>query len=139
MARQSKAEKPAGEQTPKNYVLNLPAGFKSKATLSAKLWKWEDGEPKYFRIESEMKKGKERAEKEGAKEKGREPATTCSVVDLTKPDSGPVTIIMGAVMVELLNEKYPNNGYIGKSFAATRYQQPGKRYKSFEVQEIEAE
>lgn len=123
-------------QTPKTYTLTLPAGFKSKATLSAKLWKWNDGEPKYFRIESAMVK--KAAKVTGKDGKQREPATTCSVVDLTQPGSGSQTLIMGAVLADLLNETYPNNGYIGKSFVATRYQQDGKRYKNFEVQELES-
>ena len=135
----TKKEKPidaAPVQTPKPYTLNLPAGFKVKQTLSAELWKWADEETKYARIDTAMTVSKAKETKTDAK-RDREPATICMATDLSVEGSKSRTLIVGAVLKELLNESFPNNGYVGKSFAMTRYQVPGKRYKSFRVDELE--
>ena len=50
-----------------------------------------------------------------------------------------VTIIVNAVLSDLLRDKYPNDGYIGKAFAIMRYRVQGKDYVLFNVAEIEIE
>lgn len=67
----------------------------------------------------------------------KEPATVCPVTDL---DTGEVTqIICGAVLKGILNEQYPNDGYVEKSFEIVKHAKaPGKRYNTYSVFEIEA-
>ncbi len=130
---------PSTPETPakKEYVLNsaLPEGFKVKRTISAQVWKWADGDTKYARIETKMTLSKMKQQVE--KGKTREPATICTATNLAVADSKPQTLIVGTVLRDLFNESFPNDGYIGKCFAMTRYQVDGKRYKSFRVEEIE--
>lgn len=69
--------------------------------------------------------------------KVKEPATVMGVTDL---DSGEVTqVIVGAVLKGILNETYPKDGYVGKSFEITKHAKAtGKRYNTYSVFEIEA-
>lgn len=48
----------------------------------------------------------------------------------------PCTIIVNAVLEAELLKKYPDNGYVSKVFRIVRKQLQGRRYATFEVQEM---
>lgn len=66
-----------------------------------------------------------------------EPATIMSVTDL---DTGELTqIVVGSVLKGILNETYPEDAYVGKSFEIVKHAKAqGKRYNTYSVFEIEA-
>lgn len=76
----------------------------------------------------------QRPDKDG---KVKEPATVCPVTDL---DTGEITqIICGAVLKGILNEQYPDDAYVGKSFEIVKHAKAqGKRYNTYSVFEINA-
>lgn len=76
----------------------------------------------------------QRPDKDG---KVKEPATVCNVTDL---DTGELTqIICGAALKGILNETYPNDGYVKKSFEIIKHAKAaGKRYNTYSVFEIQA-
>ena len=104
-------------------------GLQSLKTVESAVWKWEDGEPKYFKVLTAPVKNEARP---GAK---MEPATTLKVKDL---DSGNhYTLIMNAVLLSGLTANYPGEEIIGKCFVSVRSAAAqGKTYKNFETHEV---
>lgn len=97
--------------------------------------------PVYVTVKDEMRIGA--AQKAGKDEDGKsktkmEPATVCTVVDLT---TGEVkTLIVSAVVKSIFNDDYPNGGYVGKSFCLVKHaKKEGKNYFNFSVDEIDPE
>lgn len=76
-------------------------------------------------------------QKPKAGEQAKEPATVCNVTDL---DTGDIAqMICGAALKGVLNESYPKDEYVGKSFEITKHAKAaGKRYNTYSVFEIEA-
>lgn len=69
-------------------------------------------------------------------EKPMEPATLVNVTDLA--DGKPKQFIVNAVLKGVLDDQYADNSYIGVCFSIMKTPSPkGKRYKGFEVFEIE--
>lgn len=92
-------------------------------------------EPVYITIKDAMRVGKaQKAGKDGAKQ--MEPATVCTVVDLT---SGEVkTLIVSAVVKSIFTDEYPDDAYVGKSFRLVKHaKKEGKNYFNFSVDEID--
>lgn len=76
-----------------------------------------------------------------AEDAKKEPPTLLPVINL---ETGEVqNIITGTVLKDLLNDEYPRNGYVGKSFwIAVKEQKEakaggGRRYNNYDVKEIE--
>lgn len=65
-----------------------------------------------------------------------DPAELAEVVNLETGEIG--LIIINTVLGKQFEENYPNAGYVGKSFAITMKDIPGKRYKQFTLFELEA-
>jgi len=108
--------------------------FKTKKLLTRPVLKFIVDEPRYVKIESAIYLGKEMKVAPG--EKKKEPAHLADVIDLTNGELA--QIIINAVPMSVLNESYPDNGYVGKCFSITRMsRQPGKDYDRFRVEEIE--
>jgi hypothetical protein len=106
--------------------------FKIVRQVTLPLWKWNDDETKYFRIDGEIRIGKPVKATEGQKQ--MEPAHIASVTNLETNVA--CEVIVGAVLHSELAENYPNNGYVGKSFAATKTKITGKRYAGYSISEI---
>lgn len=64
-----------------------------------------------------------------------DPAELAEVVNLETGEIG--LIIINTVLGKQFEENYPNGGYVGKSFAITMKDVPGKRYKQFTLFELE--
>jgi hypothetical protein len=95
-------------------------------------------EPRYLRFEAPHYVGKVVDDK-------KEPPILCRVTDMETEQPGEV--ILGAVMANkdserpgILDEKYPNDSYVGKTFQITKLAPEGARkYSIYQVTEIEIE
>lgn len=101
-------------------------------TLSVK-----DGATAYVKFDGPIFLGKElkKTAKDGeaAKEK---PADLASVINLETGEQ--MHLIVAAVVKENLNETYPKDKYVGRSFAISKLgKRAGKRYFDYRVLEIE--
>ena len=101
-----------------------------KVTLP--LSKWVVDQEKVLTITSEIFTGKE-----VKGDKKMEPAELFNAIDLETGEE--VQVIVGAVLKGILNEEYPDSGYVGKSFAMVQHNAQGKKYKTYTVIEIEPE
>jgi hypothetical protein len=99
-----------------------------KVTLP--LSKWVVDQEKLLTITSEIFTGKEIKG-----DKKMEPAELFNAIDLETGEE--VQVIVGAVLKGILNDEYPNNGYVGKSFAIIQHNAQGKKYKTYSVLEID--
>lgn len=110
--------------------------YTRKVAVTLPVLKMLEDQPHYVTATAAMYEGKEqKPAKEG--DKPMEPATILPVVDI---DTGEVAqIIVGAVLEGILNDSYPDAGYVGKSFEITKHaKKEGKRYHTYSVFEIEA-
>ena len=112
----------------------MPVNYVIKKNVTADSWKWVEGVEKVFTIKSAIRLG--RAPKPGAAI-----ATQAELIDVTDAADGKdKLIVLNKVLRDNLIEQYPVDGYIGKTFAATMGPVPtGKKYKSFQVTEVELE
>lgn len=91
--------------------------------------------PVYVRIESAMQVSKQvQAKKVGAAP--MEPATIAHCVNLENDSE--CILIVGRMLKSVIDESYPDNGYVGKSFELVNHGMRGdKRYNSYSVNEVE--
>lgn len=136
----------AGETSsaPISTKVALPPGFTAKraVTLPAIVLK-KEGESRCLRIEEPMHlsaakmDGKATKTEEG-KTRAMEPATVCAAVDVVTGEMG--NFVVPAVVKGNLEEKYPDNSYVGCVFQITHNgKRQGKRYADFTVIELQAE
>jgi hypothetical protein len=122
-----------------------PAKFVPKVLkqISSNLLKLKPGMTVYVKATGAMAKApalkKQQTLPDG--EKPKEPPTLLPCVNLETGEV--VSIIAGSVLVDLLNDAYPNAGYVGKGFAIEVKDQKasagggGRRYNNYNVAEIE--
>lgn len=116
---------------------NMNTGFqpKRKKLLTRPVLKFEEGKPRYVKIQGAVYVGKEMKAKAGD-DKKREPANLADVIDLETGE--PAQIIISAVVKSVLDENYPNQSYVDKCFAITKQgREAGKQYFKYNVEEIE--
>ncbi len=91
----------------------------------------------YFLVKSPMTISTSAVVKKG--QENRKPATIMQVIDRT--DNVEKTIVVNKVLEGKLNEAYASQGYVGKSFAATKSSDKKKgdagEYYDFDLAEIE--
>ena len=109
--------------------------FKRTKVVTMPLLKPVLDQPFYVKMTGEIFLGKEIKAGEGAK---MEPAHLVNCVNL---ETGELCqIIVPAVLLSIVNEEYPENSYVGKSFEIVKMAKGGgKRYHPFKVAEIEVE
>ena len=89
--------------------------------------------PLYIYFQTPIYKGREvRCTQEGQQ---MAPADLARVVDLMTNNL--CEIIIGTVWHARLIDSYPNQAYVGKAFAVVQHKVEGKRYKTYEITEIE--
>lgn len=122
-----------------------PAAVKVVKQVSTNLLKMKVGTTVYVTITEKLHKAKiSRADEAAAKKdptaKVKEPPTLLPVVNL---ETGEVqTIIAGTVLVDLLNDEYPSDSYVKKSFMIATVQKKdaqgggGRSYNTYDVKEI---
>lgn len=126
--------------------MNTPAAAAGASTfvpevvrvLTRPTIKLEIGTPVYVLIQSRVVIGKEiksRRPTDADKEKKREPAHVADVVNL---ETGELNqLIVSAVVLGVLNDDYPHDAYVGKSFSIKKLdKKAGKDYFPYEVREI---
>lgn len=111
------------------------AKFKIAEQVSRTVLKQTEDKPIYVKFLKAIEVGAEMKNVKGGAPK-MEPARVADVLNLeTKMNN---TLIVNAVLEGILMENYPDNGYVGKSFAILmRPPVDGKRYKTFEVFRLE--
>lgn len=92
------------------------------------------GTPRFFQI-AEPIQTREKEEKNDKGEVVKGTIDICRVTDLETGEMG--EFVVGNVLRDDLNDAYPNAGYVGKSFRFLKKDVPGKRYKTYEIDEIE--
>jgi hypothetical protein len=134
MAKAKKGNTPAD--------LPKPTGGKYTRTKAVTLpvFKMVEETPVYVKITAAMYEGKEQKpvlDKDGKPGKAMEPATILPVMNV---ETGELSqIIAGAVLEGILNDSYPDAGYVGKAFEVVKHaKREGKRYNTYSVFEIEA-
>lgn len=106
--------------------------FKVVREVRAEVIKLEDGKEYVLTIKGPIRIGA--AAPAGS---GRERNADVAPV-LNHDDNKEGVIIVNAALRSQLVESYPADGYVGKTFAITPLgKAPGKRYKSFKIQEVE--
>ena len=109
--------------------------YKLVKQLNAGLWKWEDREEKVFRIDGPIRVGRAQTNPRNGIAKAPDIMTVTDVADGHQKE-----ILVGQVLKSTLTENYPDDSYIGKTFACVQGPPPdGKRYKTMTVNEVEAE
>lgn len=120
-------------------VVTMATGrsFKVAKQVTFPLLKQAEGDIVNVQITGEVHLGKEiKGTKDGSGGVNMAPAKICHVIDLA--DGRPKQYIVPAVLEGVFNDEYPNHSYVGKYFSISkRPADPGKRYKQFEILEIE--
>lgn len=115
------------------------AGFKIVKNVTLPLLKMKAGlDPYFLRFESAMALGraiKDAGKDSAGKTKQMEPPFLAHVVELSTGEE--MQIICPAVMRSTLDEEYPDNAYVGKSFQVTISSIEGKKYNMVTLAEIE--
>lgn len=110
---------------------------KRKAQLTFPLLKMVNDGTVFFKITSAFERAKEIKQKEGTKPADvKQPPMLAQGVDLSTGES--CQIIVNAILQSTLEELYPDQKYVGKSFEITkRKKEDGKAYNKFEIYELE--
>ena len=109
--------------------------YKIAKALNSGLWKWEDGVEKVFTILGPIRVGRTVANPRNGIAKAPDILSVRDVEDGNEKE-----ILVGQVLKSSLSENYPDDSYVGKTFACTQSAPPtGKRYKQMAVNEVEIE
>ena len=113
----------------------MAVAYNLKKTLGGSLWKWVDGEEKVFTVLSPIRAGKAVSNPRSGIAKAPDVMTVRDAEDGNEKD-----ILVGAVLRSSLTESYPDDTYVGLTFACTQGAvKPGTRYKTMTVAEVELE
>jgi hypothetical protein len=109
--------------------------YNLKKTLGGSLWKWADGEEKVFTVVSPIRAGKAVSNSRSGIANAPDVMTVRDAADGNEKE-----ILVGAVLRANLTETYPNDTYVGLTFACTQGPvKTGTRYKTMAVAEVELE
>jgi len=111
-----------------------PSNVKVVKAVTLPILKKADDQPIFVTITSPIILGKQMAAKEG--EAAQEPAHLCNVINLETGEE--MQMIANTVLRGSLDETYPKESYVNKSFKIVQMKVPGKRYKNYSMFEIEA-
>ena len=111
----------------------MAVAYNLKKTLGGSLWKWVDGEEKVFTVLSPIRAGKAVSNPRSGIAKAPDVMTVRDAEDGNEKD-----ILVGAVLRSSLTESYPDDTYVGLTFACTQGAvKVGTRYKTMTVAEVE--
>jgi len=109
--------------------------YNLKKTLGGSLWKWQDGVEKVFTVVGPIRAGKAVASPRSGIAKAPDVMTVRDAEDNNEKD-----ILVGAVLRSSLTENYPDDSYVGITFACTQGAvKVGTRYKTMAVAEVEVD
>lgn len=107
--------------------------YKIAKALNGGLWRWTDGEEKVFTILGPIRAGRIVDNPRNGIAKAPDILAVRDAADGNEKE-----ILVGQVLKSSLVENYPDDGYIGKTFACTQSAPPAnKRYKQMAVNEVE--
>jgi len=113
----------------------MAVAYNLKKTLGGSLWKWQDDVEKVFTIISPIRAGKAVSNPRSGIAKAPDVMTVRDAEDGNEKD-----ILVGAVLRSSLTESYPDDSYVGLTFACTQGAvKAGTRYKTMTVAEVEIE
>jgi len=107
--------------------------FKIAKRVTVRTMKVEKDEI-FVKFESKIET-KKKMEKDEAGKMVEKTIDVARVTDLTTGES--VQIVIGSVLRSDLGEHYPNDSYVGKGFRLQKKDVPGKRYKTYEIDELD--
>ena len=112
----------------------MAVNYNLKRTLGGgNLWKWVDGEEKVFTVVGPIRAGRAVANPRNGIAKAPDIMTVRDAADGNEKE-----ILVGQVLKSTLVETYPDDSYVGVTFACTQGAVPaGKRYKTMIVNEVE--
>ena len=125
--------------TTSRKVVTGPNGFKfaKVKTVTVPVLKLMPGQPAYIKVQSAMETSKQ-IEGKKVGEKAMEPATIMHCIDLQTGEE--TLVIVGKMLQSVINEGYPDNSYVGKSFEVINHGKRGdKKYNAYSLVEIEIE
>ncbi len=96
-----------------------------------------DEEPIFVRFESPMYVGKQLKRATDTKEKNgktRSPATLAAITNMETGEQ--FLLIINQVLKDNLNDGYPDDSYVGKTFRIVQHSREGKSYKTYSLSEI---
>lgn len=121
-------------------------GFTVVRRVTLPLWKWADGIEKFYRPTGAIHTGRtvsdtrevgEDGKKKGASTVKMEPAQIMTVIDLET--NRECELIVGHILKSNLEDNYPKETYVGKSFSSIQSKVEGKRYRQYTLTEIAPE
>ena len=113
----------------------MAVDYNLKKTLGGSLWKWQDGVEKVFTVVGPIRAGKAVTNPRSGIAKAPDVMTVCDAEDGNEKD-----ILVGAVLRSSLTENYPDDTYVGLTFACTQGAvRAGTRYKTMAVAEVEVD
>ena len=105
--------------------------FARKRAVTLPNLKWENDVTLFIRFDSEIEVRKTVDPKDG-EERDIEVAKVTNLVDESQYD-----LVCGTVLSKEMAIAYPTKEYIGMSFELTKKKVEGKRYRTFEIYELE--
>ena len=126
-----------------NDLTKAKPSFTRKKAVSVPNLQIPDEETVFIRIDEPFFTGPDIDIKTGEVKKddnGKDKEITIGkVIDLTEEDTMRQTkqLVFGTVLVSQLQREFPEDGYVGKSFEITKHHPKGKRYRTYEVYELD--
>ena len=100
--------------------------FRKLKSVTRNLFKLSNNKEYYFKIQEPIFLGKKIGDKD--------PAHLANVIDLETGEEG--QIILGAVLVGILNENYPDDAYVSRCFEIVKFRDAASAYNTYNVSEV---
>ena len=109
--------------------------FKKVKSITVPVIKLSADKPVYLRFESAMEQSKQIV----TKKVGSQPMEPAVIMHcLNHENDSECILIVGKMLQSVINESFPDNAYVGKSFEIVNHGQRGdKKYNAYSVNEIE--
>lgn len=133
MATKKKASRASAAQP---VTQQADSKYKILKNVTMPSYKFVIGVPAYLKLTAPHFVGKQQKAR-AAGEAVMEPATVVPAINVETGEC--VQVILGAALLSIIDEGYPNDGYVGKAFRVVKHDKaPGKRYFTYSVDEIDA-
>ena len=123
-----------------NAAAAAPAGLKFdvKRRIVVPTMKVELNKTIYIRCEQQIEARKKMEDEKQADGSMKPVEKTIEIARVTNLETGEVVeFVAGTVLMSELSQAYPDGSYVSKSFRILKKDVPGKRYKDYELDEIE--
>lgn len=100
--------------------------FRKLKSVTRNLFKLSNNNEYYFKFQEPIFLGKKIGDKD--------PAHLANVINLETGEEG--QIILGAVLVGILNENYPDDAYVSRCFEIVKFRDAASAYNTYNVSEV---